>query len=167
VDFEGKTAQSDQITFGIPVGGKVQFAVISPPPEIYPGEEKVIEITYQNTGSESVRDAEVRLSTIAPFTGTDDTAYLGSIPQGATVIARFDVTLDSGATIKNYGLDSEIRYHDALDKTQISDTIKVQVNVLPSSGLFGSNIPSIIIVAIVILAIIGVVYFWRSRRKSR
>jgi hypothetical protein len=167
VDFEGKTAQSDQVTFGVPVGGKIQFAVISPLPVIYPGEQKVIEITYKNIGSESVRDAQVRLSTIAPFTGTDDTAYLGTLVQGGTGVARFEVTLDSGATVKDYGLDSEIRYRDALDNTQISDTIKVQVIVQSSPGLFGSYTITIVIVAIIIVAIIIAVFFRRNRKISR
>jgi hypothetical protein len=163
VDFEGKTATSDEVTLGVPVGGKIQFAVVSPPPEIHPGDKKVIEITYQNTGSEPVHDAEVQLSTIAPFTGTDDTAYLGTLPQGATGLVRFEVTLDSSATVKTYGLDSVIRYRDALDNTQISDTIKVPVTVIASPGLLGSY-GALILIIVVIVVIIGAGYYLRRRR---
>jgi hypothetical protein len=164
VDFEGKMAESDQITFGVPVGGKIQFSVISLPPVIHPGEKKVIEIVYQNTGSESVRDAQVQLSTIAPFTGTDDTAYLGALPPGATALAQFEVTLDSAATVKTYGLDSEIRYQDALDNTHISDTIKVPINVVSSPNIFESY-GTLMVIVILIGIVVGFVYFWRVRRK--
>jgi hypothetical protein len=166
VDFEGNTALSNQITLGVPVGGKVQFAVVSPPPEIHPGEQKVIEITYKNLGPEPVHDAEVQLSVVSPFTGTDDTAYLGTLLPGASGIVRFEVTVDSSATVKTYGLDSEIRYLDALDNSYLSDALKVPIQVIASPGIFESY-STLILIALGIGVFVGIVYFWRVRRIHR
>ncbi|MDD1677766.1 MAG: S-layer protein [Methanomicrobiales archaeon] len=166
VDFEGKTTQSDQVTFGVPVSGKIQFSIVSSPPVIHPGEQKVIEIAYQNTGSESVHDAQVQLSTVSPFTGTDDTAYLGALPQGANGTVKFKVTLDSSATAKTYGIDSEIRYLDALDNPHVSDTIKVPIIVLASPGILESY-TLLILIVIIIGIVIGGAYFLRRRRPHQ
>ena len=43
----------------------------------------------------------------------------------------------SDATIKEYGLDSEIRYLDALDYTYISDPMKVPIDVKNLTGFAG------------------------------
>ena len=45
---EGDFVTSRSDTVGIPVGGKVDFAIISPPAEINPGNKKVITVEYKN-----------------------------------------------------------------------------------------------------------------------
>ncbi len=164
LDFEGKTARSDPVTIGVPVGGKIQFIIASQPPVIRPGEKKVIEIAYQNTGPESVHDAEVQIIMTSPFTGTDDTAFLGTLSHGDAGRVQFEVTLDSSATIKNYSMDSRIRYLDPLDNSHVSDTIKVPITVVASPGFFESYaIWVVVIIGIVIVA--GAAYFLRTRRS--
>jgi hypothetical protein len=70
------------------------------------------------------------------------------------------------ATIKGYGLDSEIRYRDELDNTYISDTMKVKVNVTAPSGV--SAILSNPLYLSVIVAIgIGAVYLVYHFRKKK
>ncbi|MEN6340954.1 MAG: S-layer protein, partial [Methanospirillum sp.] len=67
------------------------------------------------------------------------------------------------ATAKQYGLDSEVRYRDALDNSQISDTMKVPVTVTASSGgLLGSPI----VLAGIAIIVIGGGYFVYRRRKG-
>ncbi|MFA6364737.1 MAG: S-layer protein, partial [Methanoregula sp.] len=61
------------------------------------------------------------------------------------------------ATIKEYGLDSEIRYRDALDTTYISDPMKVTINVKNLTGLAGI-ISQPVYLSLIIAAIIGIVY---------
>jgi len=127
---EGDVVTSDILTVGVPVGGKIQFTVVSPPSELHAGGKAVIEVEYQNTGSALARYAQARISAVDPFTSNDDSAYLGDLAPGEKALARFEVKVDTGATAKEYGLDSEIRYRDALDNSAISDTMKVQVRVV-------------------------------------
>jgi hypothetical protein len=136
-DSEGDSASSDTVTVGVPVGRKIDFAVVSPAPQVNPGQSATLEVTYRNTGSATVYSAEARISAVDPFTSNDDTAYIGDLAPGESATARYDVTVGSGATPKSYGLDSEIRYRDALDNSQISDTIKVPVDVVQSAGILG------------------------------
>jgi hypothetical protein len=165
-DFEGEKTTSDRVTFGVPIRGKIEFSVISPINEIHPGEKKVIEVEYQNSGSAEVFRAQARLSAVEPFTSNDDTAYLGDLKPGESRIARYEVTADATATLKIYGMDTEIRYRDALDNSQISESMKVEVQVVPGEGLLAS-LTNPIVLAIVLVVVIGAGYYIvKSRRRT-
>jgi hypothetical protein len=73
----------------------------------------------------------------------------------------------SDATIKEYGLDSEIRYRDALDTTYISDPMKVPIDVKNLTGLAGI-IANPVYLSLLVAVFIGIVYaalhFMRKKR---
>ena len=162
---EGDFVTSRSDTVGIPVGGKVDFTVISPPAEMNPGNKKVINIEYKNTGETTVYSAQSRISAVDPFTSNDDVAYLGDIKPGSSAIASYELSVDRTATIKEYGLDSEIRYRDALDNTYLSDTMKVKINVVQTTGL-SAILSNPVYIAIIIAGIIGIVYLVIHFRKK-
>jgi hypothetical protein len=159
---EGDTVTSDIVTVGVPVSDKITFAVVSPPSEAVAGGKNVIEVVYENTGSATARNAQARISAVDPFSSNDDSAYLGDLAPGERAVARYELKVDAEAVIKEYGLDSEIRYRDALDNSVISDTMKVRVKVV-SPGL--SSIAIGVIVAIVVVAV-GAAYYIRKNRKN-
>ena len=163
-DGDFVTTRSD--TVGIPVGGKVDFEVISPPAEMSPGGKKVISVEYKNTGETTIYSAQGRISAVDPFTSNDDIAYLGDLRQGESVVASYEMSVDRSATIKEYGLDSEIRYRDALDNTYISDTMKVKVDVKSPTGI-ASVLSNPIYLSIIVAAAIGLVYLIYHYRKKR
>ena len=132
---EGDFVTTGNDTVGIPVGGKADFEVISPPAEMSPGSKGVINVEYMNTGETTIYSAQGRISAVDPFTSNDDITYLGDLRHGESVVASYVVSVDRSATIKEYGLDSEIRYRDGLGNTYISDTMKVKVNVKPRTGI--------------------------------
>ena len=163
---EGDFVTSRSDTVGVPVGGKVDFTITSPPPEMNPGNKKVLSVVYKNTGSTTVYSAQGRISAVDPFTSNDDVAYLGDIRPGESATANYVVSVDRTATIKEYGLDSEIRYRDALDNTYISDTMKVRVNVVPPTGIT-TIVSNPIYLSIIFAVIIGIVYaFYHYRKKQ-
>jgi hypothetical protein len=162
---EGDFISSRSDTVGIPVGGKVDFTVISPPAEMNPGNKKVINVEYKNTGETTVYSAQSRISSVDPFTSNDDVAYLGDIKPGSSAIASYEVSVDRTATMKEYGLDSEIRYRDALDNTYLSDTMKVKINVVQTTGL-AAILSNPVYIAIIIAGIIGIVYLILHFRKK-
>ncbi len=159
-DRDGINRTGRPVTLGVPIGGKIGFAVVSAPAAIAAGEKTVLEVVYKNTGAASVAAAQARLSAVDPFTSSDDTAYLGDMQPGEEKTARFEVSADAGATAKEYGLDSEVRYRDALDNSQISDTMKVAVTVTPG----GSLLTSPLVLAVVALLVIGGGYYLYRRR---
>jgi hypothetical protein len=164
---EGDFVPSRSDTIGIPVGGKADFAIISPPPELNPGNKKVINVEFKNTGDTTVYSAQARISAVDPFTSNDDVAYLGDLKPGQSAKASYIISVDRSATIKEYGLDSEIRYRDALDNTYISDTMKVKINVTSPAGIM-TVLTNPIYLSILIAAIIGIAYgIYHYRRKKQ
>ncbi len=162
---DGETVDTPVKTFGISVGNKVDFMITSPPAEMNPGQKGVIEIAYRNDGSVPIYGAEVRLSAVDPFSSADDLSYIGDLKPGETGIANFKVSVDGGATVKEYALDSEIKYRDALDDSQISDTIKVPVNVTTNQGI-GSVLGNPIVIALLVIIILGAGYYIYTKRKA-
>jgi hypothetical protein len=162
---EGDFVTSRSDTVGIPIGGKVDFLVISPPAEMNPGNKKIISVEYKNTGETTIYSAQSRISAVDPFTSNDDIAYLGDLKPGESVVASYEMSVDRSATIKEYGLDSEIRYRDAIDNTYISDTMKVKINVISSAGMT-AVLSNPVYLSIIVAAIIGIVYLvYRYRKK--
>jgi hypothetical protein len=164
-NMEGDLVTSRTSTIGIPVGGKVDFAVVSPPAEMNPGDKKIITVEYKNTGETKVYSARGRINPVDPFTSNDDIAYLGDIDPGDSAVASYEMSVDHSATIKEYGLDAEIRYMDALDTTYVSDVLKVQINVNSPTGINAllSN-PGYIL--IIVVGIIGIAFLIRNYRKK-
>jgi hypothetical protein len=162
---EGDFVTSRSDTVGIPVGGKVDFIVSSLPAEMNPGNKKIISIEYKNTGETTIYSAQSRISAVDPFTSNDDIAYLGDLKPGESAVALYEVSVDRSATIKEYGLDSEIRYRDALDNTYISDTMKVKINVISPAGLT-AVLSNPVYISIIIAVIIGLVYLVFHYRKK-
>ncbi len=163
-DGDFVTSRSD--TVGIPVGGKVDFEVSSPPAEMNPGNKKVITVEYKNLGETTIYSAQSRISTVDPFTSNDDIAYLGDLNPGKTAVASYEITVDRSATIKEYALDSEIRYRDALDNTYLSDTMKVKISVHSPSGIT-ALVSNPVYLAIIVAGVIGLAYgVFHFRKKN-
>jgi len=162
---EGDYVTTGNDTVGIPVGGKADFEVISPPAEMNPGSKKVISVEYKNTGETTIYSAQGRISAVDPFTSNDDIAYLGDLRHGESVVASYVVSVDRSATIKEYGLDSEIRYRDALGNTYISDTMKVNVDVKPLTGI-AAVFSNPVYLSGIVAGIIGIMYLIYHYRKK-
>jgi len=162
-NIEGDQVTSDVETIGLQVGKKIDFSIISEPDTVSPGQKKVIIVNYTNTGGAPAYNAQARISAVDPFTSNDDTAFLGTIAPGETRDASFEITVDKSATIKEYALDSEVRYRDALDNSLISDPMKVRIVVKEENSLLGNPFVLAIIAAAIIL--IGYLVY-RQRTKQ-
>jgi hypothetical protein len=164
---EGDFVTSRSDTVGIPVGGKVDFAVISPAAEMNPGNKQVINVEYKNTGDTPVYSAQARIDTVDPFTSNDDIAYIGDLLPGDSRTVSYVISVDRTATIKEYGLDSQILYKDALDNAYTSDTIHVKVDVTEPVGINAvlTNPFYLLIIAAVIIGIMYLVFQYRKKNK--
>jgi hypothetical protein len=162
---EGDFITSRNDTVGVPVGGKVVFEVISDSAEMNPGNKKIINVEYKNTGETTIYSTQARIITVDPFTSNDDIAFLGDLKPGESAIASYEVNVDRSATIKEYGLDSELRYRDALDNTYISDTMKVKIIVSSPVGI-SAVFSNPVYISIIVVGIIGVAYLAYQYRKK-
>jgi hypothetical protein len=160
----GETVTSASDMAGVPVLGKLTFAVISDPISVIPGSDQVITVRYRNTGAQTAYHAQARLSVVEPFTSSDNTAYLGNLRPGDVVTASYQISTESRAKAQDYTLDTEVRFRDALDTSQVSDTSRVGIRVVPSSQPTGIALflPVIILTALVI----GAGYYLLVMRKK-
>ena len=163
---DGDIVTSATDTVGIPIGGKLTFSVTSAPAHVSPGSDNVITVEYKNNGDTTAYYSQARISVVDPFTSSDDTTYVGDLKPGETATARYQIHAGDAAEIKTYMLDAEIRYRDALDNSQVSDTFKVPVLVEPkpaSSGLV-SMLPAFLLIVIIG---IGAGYYLLVMRKKK
>jgi len=166
---DGIVVSSRSETVGVPVGGKVDFQIISPPAEMNPGGKLVITVAYKNTGDTPVYSAQARISAVDPFTSVnDDIAYIGTLNPNESRSIAYTLSVDRAATVKQYGLDSEIRYRDALDNTYISDPLKVTINVVSPTGaaVILTNPVYLSIVAAGIIAIVYLIYYLTRKKQQ-
>ncbi len=164
-NIDGEKLDTPVESFGIPVGGKIEFTITGENPRVTPGGKQVIDVTYRNDGGATAYSAEARLSAVDPFSSNDDLAYLGDIAPGESAVARYELSTGSDAVDKTYGLDSEVRYRDALGNSQISDTVKVQLEVVPPDGL-AALLKNPLVIAVVLILIIGGAYYTFNQRKK-
>jgi hypothetical protein len=163
---DGDTITSATETVGVPVAGKLAFVVTSPPATISPGETKVIEVEYQNAGTSTAHNAQARLTAVDPFSSADTNAFLGDMQPGQRVTARYTITADPKAAATTYNLDTEVRYRDALDNSQVSDTFEAQVQVVSLTAAV-SPVQALAAVAVaVVLLAAGGYYLIRMRKKA-
>jgi hypothetical protein len=162
---EGEVVTSERETIGVPVGGKVTFAIVPESAAVAQGSDQVIAIQYRNTGDIPVYAAQARISAVAPFSSSDNSAYLGDLKPGETATARYTLTAAGDAEVNVYSLDTEVRYRDALENSQISDSFKVPVQVVekPAAGILGI-LP---LLAVIVLIALGAGYYLLVMRKKK
>lgn len=165
-NHEGDTVSSDIETIGIPVGGKIDFEIVSDPLTISPGQKKTLTARIKNIGGATAYQAQARVSMVDPFTSNDDSAFLGDIAPGETKDISFLVSADKSATVKQYGLDLEVRYRDALDNTVISDPKKLNVNVTADKGVISQLTGSPVALVIIAAIVLGIGYLLYRRKQA-
>ncbi len=169
VDYRGRSGEplaSEPETVGIPVAGKITFGTHSGTPLVYRGSRAPVDITFENTGPATVYSAQARISAVEPFTGYRDTAKLGDLAPGEQASARFEIGVGKAATLKDYGLDAEIRYRDEEGQDRISDPLTVSITVGERPGLLRIFSDPLILSVIVALAI-GIGYYLKVYRNNR
>jgi len=146
----------------ITVKKQADFEIINATASLASGDKKApIDVIYKNTGEDSIRDGVARLSIFKPFSSTDDQAFIGTLDPGEEKTVPFWIDVDSDATPKDYGINSEIKYTDINGDTVISESMKIPVLVKAASA---SLLLPAIVVLIIIVAAGG--YLYRRRQKK-
>lgn len=121
----------------------------------------IVEVTYKNVGEEPAKDAVARISVFKPFSSTDDQAYIGTLAPGEERAVKFKVDVDKDATVKEYGINSEIKYTNIYGDVEISRSMKIPVTVEP-----GSRSYALFAIVILILAAAGAALIYSKRGKK-
>jgi hypothetical protein len=161
---EGTVVTSSKTTIGVPVNDKPAFTITSSVPEVPRGSDQIIEVRYRNDGDITVYAAQARITPHSPVSTSDNTAYLGDIAPGASATARYGVTADAEAVPGEYSLDSTVRYRDTTGTSLESDSLPVQLKVVPAAGgLSALTVGGIIALMGVCIAFL----VYRQKNKSR
>ncbi|HWQ63921.1 MAG TPA: S-layer protein [Methanospirillum sp.] len=162
---DGVTLDTPVKTLGISVAPKIKFSAVGKPIEISQGESKRIEVTYRNDADTTAYLAEARIKPVGSLKSSDNLAYLGDIKSGETATAVFEISASGDTETKEYAVDSEIRFRDALGTSQTSDTIKVPVEVT-MAGAVGLITADPLAILVLLAIIVGGGYYFGVRRKE-
>jgi hypothetical protein len=159
------TLDQTQVIY-ITVKKLADFEITNVSSDLRAGEDdRVLSITYRNTGEETATDAVARISVTDPFSSTDDQAYLGTLAPGESVTSIFVLDTDSGAAIKSYGIDTEIRFTDSTGKSRISESMTATATIAPliptSEKVKPYILPAVLLILLVLVAT-GVRYYLRN-----
>ncbi|HQC12323.1 MAG TPA: S-layer protein, partial [Methanoregulaceae archaeon] len=133
---------------------------------MYHGSSETITVEYENAGETPVYSAQARIIAQDPFTCTKNIAFLGDLGPGERAVARFEISADKFATQKEYGLDTEIRYRDALDNSWISDPMVVEVRLVGRT-VIGEILASPVILSIIGALVVLVLYYAVFHRRKK
>jgi hypothetical protein len=156
------------VTVGIPVIEAPTFEISQVEGKLVPGGTDMIDIPIKNTSDETLLDAIARINVVdpfatAPFSTTDEAAYIGTLQPGEVGTGKFKLTVDSEAVPKTYTLEVQVKYRDSLNNSYISDAIDAPVTVLPPPRFSTTTLVFIGLGALVVIIII--VSAVRRRRK--
>lgn len=101
------------------------------------GSLSVINVTYTNIGEIPARDAVVRIVVMKPLDVKQSVLRLGTIEPGESKTVSFEASVDQNSLVKNYGIDSEIKYIDEDNNTAFSKNLKVSVPLEPAPDKTG------------------------------
>jgi hypothetical protein len=156
------------VTVGIPVKEAPTFEIAQVEGSLVPGSTDMINIPIKNTSDETLFGAIARINIVdpfatAPFSTTDEAAFIGTLQPGEVGNAKFKLTVDSEAVPKAYTLEVQVKYQDSLDNSYISDAIYAPVTIQPPPRFSTSTLVFMGLGALVVIFIIvGVA---RRRRK--
>ncbi|MGB9938483.1 COG1361 S-layer family protein [Methanosarcina sp.] len=128
------------------------------------GESKVIEVTYKNTREGIAKDALARIIVMSPLSTEKPIVRLGDIGPGEEKTARFEISADQEALVKNYGINSEIKYIDEDGESSFSENMKVNIPLEATEKKF--SITGVAIILIILIALYQIVNVHRKRNKN-
>lgn len=107
----------------------LNFETVYPESNLRPGDKAEFSLLFVNNSDKTARHATARISATAPFSITDDTAYLGKLEHGDEKIGIFEVKIDGNALPKEYVIETQIKYVDSDGNEQFTDTTQVPIEI--------------------------------------
>ena len=147
---DSDTRITENADFSFHLAGRPQFEVTDVESELRTGGTGEVKLTVTNTGQEKASSTRVRVldSSDQPFSYDSASKYVGTIDPGQNGSAVFDVTVESGASVKDYLIDFEIRGVKDTETYVESTTAQVPV----AGGEESSGPPVVPIAAVLVIA---------------
>lgn len=156
--------KTETLRIPISIENKPRLEVTNVSGNLAQGESKAIEITYKNTGEGVAKDALARIIVMSPLSTEKSIVRLGDIEPGEEKIARFVISADQDALVKNYGINSEIKYIDEDGETSFSENMKVNLHLEATEKKF--SITGVAVILIILIALYQIINVYRKRNKN-
>ena len=156
--------KNETLRIPISIKSEPKFEVTNVTGSLVQGESKVIEVTYKNTRESTAKDSMARIIVMSPLSTEKSIVRLGDIGPGEEKTASFQITADQEALVKNYGINSEIKYIDEDGDTSFSESMKVNVPLEATEKKFSTT--GIAIVLIIVIALYQIANVHRKRNKN-
>lgn len=155
--------RSDPLDARVQVGPRADVFSVEPVSASFAaGESGVLELRVANQGDEVVRDVSAKLFADDPLASEDDEAFIDELGPGDSVTVRFGLSAAGDAIERKvYPVSMDFQYEDAEGDTRLSDSHDVPVQVTTSQDSDGAPLPVLGGVAVVLLALLGGLWYWR------
>lgn len=157
------TKKESVLILPISIKEEPKFEVSKVSGSLKQGETSAVRVTYTNIGETSAEDAMARIIVMSPLSTEKSVVRLGPIGPGESKTATFNISAESDAVVKNYGIDSELRYIDKDGETSFSENLKVGAPLEPAEKK--ASVLGISLILIILIAIYQVVNVFRNRKK--
>lgn len=121
------------------VKGATEFEITDVSGHFTAGSFGVINVTYKNIGEIPAIDSVVRVVVMKPLVIEQSVLRLGTVEPGESKTVSFKATADRNSLVKDYGVDSEIKYIDENGNTAFSENLKVTVPLEPAPDKPGAG----------------------------
>jgi hypothetical protein len=128
INYWNETQQQNQ-TITIVIEKEPDFEVTYVSSSLRVGETGFLNITYRNTGEETVTDAVARINDMLPFTASRNQVHIGTLAPGEAATACFSVSVGRDAVSKTYSISTEVRFKDEEGDIRIADPMRIGVVV--------------------------------------
>ncbi|HHV24104.1 MAG: hypothetical protein PHG79_07600 [Methanosarcina sp.] len=160
-DYKAKT---ETFRLRVSVEDKPKFEVTKVSGSLAQGEPKAIEVTYKNSREGVAKDALARIVVMSPLSTEKSIVRLGDIGPGENKTAKFEISADKKAILKNYGINSEIKYINEDGETSFSQNMKINVPLEAAEKKF--SITGVAIILIILIALYQIINVHRKRNKN-
>ncbi|GAB6878794.1 CARDB domain-containing protein [Halorubrum gandharaense] len=134
-DLERRAYEDVELLFEV-APKRDQFLLEVQDREITAGETVAFDVAVTNNLDQTVEDVEARLFADDPLDSDDDEAFVESLEAGESTTMTFELEAEAGATAKTYPISFDFRYDDERGSSQLSDTTRVAISVVPADGGF-------------------------------
>lgn len=160
-DYKTKT---ETLKLRISLENKPKLEVTNVSGNLVQGESRAIEVTYKNSKEGVAKDALARIIVMSPLSAEKTIVRLGDMGPGESKTARFEISTSPEALVKNYGINSEIKYINEDGETSFSENMKINVPVEATENKF--SIKGVAIILIILIALYQIINVHRKGNKN-
>lgn len=160
-DYKTKT---ETLKLRVSLENKPKLEVTNVSGNLVQGESRAIEVTYKNSKEGVAKDALARIIVMSPLSAEKTIVRLGDMGPGESKTARFEISTSPEALVKNYGINSEIKYINEDGETSFSENMKINVPVEVAESKF--SITGVAIILIILIALYQIINVHRKGNKN-